>query len=931
MSRNTILISAWVFLSTSVQAGISLSLEHSGNYWRSINVTSHWSFDPALPSQTTPYLVFRYQSGRLLVGAAFGDPEKSPQYSSNRYVTDLQRGGLHTAKPAEWDASPPLGTHVDSPFRRPPAKQGQDVTYAGRTFRGRGEHLDSFALSPDGQWLAIMSWKGHIPGCGDVFCFDPSVPHGQFFIDIYNVATGTVKTRLSAGFLFEEPFEALKSARWISDRHFMIATSGAKRLVLCDMRPAERATAAAWDLVKPGAEILGFWEESRLSRFERVLDVLTLHTAIRSGTGGPYTLKGELFSSNDSFQRNRQFMLPPGYATSDPLLRLHEWTTLVGGSAFVLPGIHAIGVQGTPSAPGPYEFRSLQLTGSGLASAQSLGPTEENPLTSAMNYLAEQLENGRRSLNLAGKVPNPSYTQKAPGIKPPGVKWSLTGENRFELVDDDHDGRAEFLHIQIGVETNVSGCVLQGKLLSQNGSFEMSLAMRETETAGSFSAYVPGSELYFTFGNPQFYRIEDLQATCGETTSTSGWAAWEDHSIKLQSGPFDPQRFQTPYQLKARRLPRASADHVEFSLDCVPRAPLRFPLEFSDDSGFLPVRIEPSRGPCQPDAARVIVDNPDNPVLFDAVISVFAASPGSARAYRDSRAELHWIRLGTSPVVGVNPAKGEGPASQFWVKLQDWRGVAKLELLFNERPDPRGGCHISDVSDLDGGERRMILESDDGSEPNISYAIRPQRIENSRCSVEGNGLLSGFAITAHFKPTFFGPKKIYVRVIRPDEKPTDWEEVGTWIASALQPPQAISVTPYLGAGLRQTFTFSVFDPNGNSQIANVKFLIQRFRSRENACSFDLDRNLRGVTLTSDQPPAPAGVLHPGDKSSIANVQCRVSNLRLDSLSPDSLQVRVDIEFFAAFAGRRNIYVNVEDRAGLSSGSIWLGSWVVPAP
>ena len=324
----------------------------------------------------------------------------------------------------------------------------------------------------------------------------------------------------------------------------------------------------------------------------------------------------------------------------------------------------------------------------------------------------------------------------------------------------------------------------------------------------------------------------------------------------------------------------------------------------------------------------MIVSNPDHPVPSDATISVFATSPGSGWAYRDGYAELHWIRLGTSPVIGINPAKGEGPASEFWVKLQDWRGVTKLELLFNDRPEPRGGCHISDFSPLDG--KGSTLESDDGSAPQISYAAPPRRMENSRCSIEGGGLINGWAITAHFKPGFFGPKNIYARVTRQDANPTDWEKVGAWIASAEQPPQAVSVNPYLGAGSRHTFTFSLFDPNGSADIANAKFLIQKFRSREHACSFDFDRNLGVVTLMNDQATATAGALHSSDRSSIGNVQCRVSNLRIDSVSSDSLRVRVDIEFSGGFAGRRNIYADVKDRAGMSSGSTWLGSWVVPA-
>jgi hypothetical protein len=104
------------------------------------------------------------------------------------------------------------------------------------------------------------------------------------------------------------------------------------------------------------------------------------------------------------------------------------------------------------------------------------------------------------------------------------------------------------------------------------------------------------------------------------------------------------------------------------------------------------------------------------------------------------------------------------------------------------------------------------------------------------------------------------------------------------------------------------------DPNGGADIANIKFLLQKFRGEEEACAFDLDRS--SATPAAGQTVA-------------VNGPCKVSNVRVGLTSPDSLQVRADVDFAGGNAGRRNIYATVEDRKGQSSGLVWLGSWVVP--
>jgi hypothetical protein len=54
----------------------------------------------------------------------------------------------------------------------------------------------------------------------------------------------------------------------------------------------------------------------------------------------------------------------------------------------------------------------------------------------------------------------------------------------------------------------------------------------------------------------------------------------EDQTIELQSESFDPAPVLRSNQLIARQLRWLSLDRVEFSLDCVFHAPLRFLFEF---------------------------------------------------------------------------------------------------------------------------------------------------------------------------------------------------------------------------------------------------------------------------------------------------------------------------------------------------------------
>src|SRR5580700_6558334 len=98
-----------------------------------------------------------------------------------------------------------------------------------------------------------MSWQGKVPSCQDFFCDGP-IPRGQLFIEVFSVASGEKETSLSGRFWFVTPFDTLDTVVWLSDRHLMVFTEGAKDAWIADMRPSESAADAVWEVIQPRAE-----------------------------------------------------------------------------------------------------------------------------------------------------------------------------------------------------------------------------------------------------------------------------------------------------------------------------------------------------------------------------------------------------------------------------------------------------------------------------------------------------------------------------------------------------------------------------------------------------------------------------------------------------------------------------------------------------
>jgi hypothetical protein len=212
--------------------------------------------------------------------------------SSNRVVVGLRDGLVRDARPGEWDTSKPIASHSDDPFRERPVVEGTNVSYLRRRFPASGEIIERYALSPDGNWLAVISYTGKVNRGRELFDFAGA--RGELYISIFQTSTGTRAAELSGRFFAEDPFESLDHATWISDRHFLVPTSGHLGAMLCDMRPAAPVQETVWDFISSTNEILGFWEEAQLVGYFNVLNSLRLHTVVRVADDEDYSIKPDL-------------------------------------------------------------------------------------------------------------------------------------------------------------------------------------------------------------------------------------------------------------------------------------------------------------------------------------------------------------------------------------------------------------------------------------------------------------------------------------------------------------------------------------------------------------------------------------------------------------------------------------------------------------
>ena len=292
---------------------------------------------------------------------------------------------------------------------------------------------------------------------------------------------------------------------------------------------------------------------------------------------------------------------------------------------------------------------------------------------------------------------------------------------------------------------------------------------------------------------------------------------------------------------------------------------------------------------------------------------------------------------GYPAAVSVSPNSGSGASQTFTFTYSDPNGAADItsaQIDISATLSVSGACYLY----YPRGLNEMYLASDTGVWQGPLPIGNAGTLQNSQCtlnvgassaSTSGNTLTLNLALS--FTAAFAGAKNVYMEVENATHD-SGWSQFGSWtVASGVQsasPPTPVSVTPNTGSGLSQTFAFVFTDGNGAADITTAQIDISATLAVSGACYLYYPRGLNELYLASDtgvwQGPLPIG-----SAGTLQNSQCTLNvGASSASMSGNTLTLNLALSFTAAFAGAKNVYMEVEN-ATHDSGWSPHGAWTVP--
>ena len=166
----------------------------------------------------------------------------------------------------------------------------------------------------------------------------------------------------------------------------------------------------------------------------------------------------------------------------------------------------------------------------------------------------------------------------------------------------------------------------------------------------------------------------------------------------------------------------------------------------------------------------------------------------------------------------------------------------------------------------------------------------------------------------------------YWRVVAKNSAGSTTSATWSFATGSSGPPAPVSVSPSSGTGLSQTFVFAYSVPNG---LANANVLINASTSGQSACWFNYGAASNSLSLASDNTSSWSYAAL-GSATTLQNSQCSVSMAFVTkAVSGSKVTLTVPVTFKTAFAGKKNVYLRVQDNAGTMTSFAGLGTWTVP--
>jgi hypothetical protein len=283
-------------------------------------------------------------------------------------------------------------------------------------------------------------------------------------------------------------------------------------------------------------------------------------------------------------------------------------------------------------------------------------------------------------------------------------------------------------------------------------------------------------------------------------------------------------------------------------------------------------------------------------------------------------------------VVSVAPNAGSGIAQTFVFSFADASSASNLAdvaILFSSTSQTvTNACYIV----VDRNENTVALVWNNALGSNSKPIGSATVLSNSQCSVGANSLsLTGqqlsLTMTISFNGAFAGVQNIYGEAAEVGIN-TGWDLEGTFTVLAYGIPVAVSVVPDSGAGTGQRFSFTMSDPGGSANLIAMAMLFNSSVNLNNACSMVWDSVKGTISLEYNIQANGATPVVPGTNETASNAQCTLfaANSTV-AIGPTSVVVTVDLQFDAAFAGAKNIYLYAAE-ATTNSGWVQVGTWTV---
>jgi hypothetical protein len=288
----------------------------------------------------------------------------------------------------------------------------------------------------------------------------------------------------------------------------------------------------------------------------------------------------------------------------------------------------------------------------------------------------------------------------------------------------------------------------------------------------------------------------------------------------------------------------------------------------------------------------------------------------------------------------VTPDSGFGATQVFAARYYDAENgdqVSRAFLKFSTAANsPVNTCLIA----YDKVTQLLSLRDDTGQWPvGLPMSLAGSQ-ENSQCSVSmaqssatvaNSMLMLNVAVT--FKPTYDGPKNIYMRATSESGLATDWQYAGSWTVPSSGPNARVSVgtvTPNVGTGSTQTFTAQFVDALGSGDLSVVYLKINGVaRGAQSSCMIRYRPENGRISLRDDVAQWMPGI-SANAAGQLQNSQCSLSvSPGAVTISGNTLALTVTVGFKSAYKGSKSVYGQAITVDGYLTDWEQRGTWIVP--